>query len=74
MVPAERRLHRGPAVPADGQEEKHVDQDQQHRIDSASPRVFVGQLDLDDKRQEVREEYDEAPLIRLAGVVAATRR
>ena len=37
MVPAERRLHRGPSVTTYRQKEEHVDQYQQHGIDSAAP-------------------------------------
>lgn len=62
VSPAERRLHRGPAVPTYGQAENHLYHYQQHRIDSAAVRVFVGQVGFDYQRQEVAEEDDEAPL------------
>ena len=41
-----------------------MDQYQQHRVDSAAAGGLVGQLSLDDQRQEVGEEDDEAPLFR----------
>ena len=53
--PAEHCLDCGPGVPPDGQEEHDVRHDENHRINEATCRVFVGHFSLDHERHEIGE-------------------
>ena len=61
-TPPERRPHRSPGVPPDGQEEHDVHHYEHHRIDGAAGGILVGYLGLDHQRQEVREKDHQASL------------